>query len=94
MHLHPQMAILGGSRGRTPRPWRVAVDTMWTPLIQNESAALWRRFSDLLYLFLDLGAGEGIRTPDPNVGKVELRCRRAALRQIAAKNTLLCDFAW
>jgi hypothetical protein len=68
----PDGDLGGGSCGRTPRPWRVSVDTMWTPLIQNESAALWRRFSNILYWFLELGAGEGIRTPDPNLGKVVL----------------------
>jgi hypothetical protein len=42
------------------------------PLSKIEKAATWRSSIKLLILLLKIGAGERIRTVDPNLGKVML----------------------
>jgi hypothetical protein len=49
-----------------------AVDTMWTPTLRDNEAALRQLSLIQLISLIKFGAGEGIRTLDPNLGKVVL----------------------
>ena len=63
---------LGGRLVLAPPLTDDSVDTKWTPFATNENAANWRRPLIQWVIHRKLGAGEGIRTPDPNLGKVML----------------------
>lgn len=49
---------------------KIAVDTMWTPERKNKKATSWLSSHNILIFLLKFGAGEGIGTLDPNLGKI------------------------
>jgi hypothetical protein len=58
---------------------------MWTPTLRDKEAALRRPSLIQLVSLIKFGAGEGIRTLDPNLGKVVLALGSAMRRNPAAK---------
>jgi hypothetical protein len=62
----------GGSPKRRVVSTSAAVDTMWTPTLRDKEAALRRPSLIQLISLIKFGASEGIRTLDPNLGKVAI----------------------